>query len=1194
MPLGRLIRLKSFPAVVHPRHAREALGAGGDALAEWTGGYAITVPEHRAMLEDFLGALAWKETGQAVLVNGLYGAGKSHLLVLLHLLAAHHDAWTPFLDAHPAFRRYATALQGRRWLPVHFSLDEYGPGLPLETVVERETARALAEAGVVMPEVDAAARGEAWAGTLAAVRTAGYFGLLLLIDELSLFLAGRSPAQREADAAFLQFLAGATTRAPLWLIGAQQRALADVGPLRTHSWRQVEDRFRRYTLSPQQIGDVLRQKLLQREDPATIRTLVAGPIAAATEAALVPLPVGELHTHWPFHPASLDLLQAVVNGALSPQRGAVDVLQRLLPTLLDRPADCLITPLDLFSALEDDLRREERLAPVWSAVDTLSAAARALDDPLVGSALHLLTFLHLANQEVTMAQLHTLAFNGQEAPTVAALSTVLHTLRRRGAYLAVIRDADPEAEIFSLAVRDDAGALAFARMQERRQECLPGDPRVSELALASCRDTAWPFATALQGLRHDVPWCGAPRAVIVLPVPALTPECITQAYQAIGAGQGDAAVLLPWPGLTPDVEVWRRTTAILDAPDTATLALWLPRALTAAEGELWAEYAAWERAAGDPNPPASPRERKARQRCLEQATALRPAVGDSVRTIYLEGQWCTATGREEFLVGAENLTDCLARMLAPGLECRYPLFPRLSIHGVPSRVATQQLLTQLLEPGEAPAPPGSLLAEYIERYALPMGWVEWRETTAVVTPPPTELLDLVLARCAETPLRFGDAVLALQRPPYGCTLEQARLLLTAAVRSGALQGVDAFLHSLDPDNTSVVRSDALAFVVAPPIMPTALHPLLRALAARWAIPLDPWPVACSQVCRRLRGEVRGWHAQTTAWQALREEWGTLADDPWHWTHCDALLALLPALANTTAPEALLSLLGPRGDEWVATAEALTRAQRWWTTYAPRLVVLRTLPLPAPHAGDVQALCQMLAGGEASFPQLSDIGTRLDAALAGYALAYCQWHDACFGVPVITALRQVFDTPAFRAVKALARLPMPVPEAAQLALTALAAARAGYCPGVLTQVEEAGVCTRCRLPWGSPSPLPDAHQVTEVAHTALAAYAVLLRDDPWVAETQTRLTRAPAAIAAQVRMLLGWRPAQGPETLLATLDDAVLAWCGRDTPAAGTRRLAKLHATLAAHDLTLAEARRFVTEWLDPEGTLNEESVLAFE
>ncbi len=1168
--LERLVRLRGFPPVVHPRHAREAL-ADGDAAA-WTGGYAITVPEHRALLEELLGRLAWKETGGAVLVNGLYGAGKSHLLVLLHLLTAREETWTPFLEAHPAFRRYASAVPHRRWLPVHFTLDDYRPGTPLEHAVGREIARALAEAGLTW-EADAPARGEAWAALVATLRTAGYFGLLLLVDELSLFLAGRAPAQREADAAFLQFLAGWTGRAPVWLVGTLQRALADVGPLRTHSWRQVEDRFRRFTLSPQQLGDVLRQKLFLREDPAGIRALVAECLLPAAEAARLPLTAGELHAAYPFHPAALDLLLAVVNGHLSPHRGAVETLQRLAGDALpDRPATRLFTPLDLFDALRDDLRREERLAKLWAAADALAGLA---ETPTAARAVDLLTLLHLAGRTLPVAALRGLLFDGTTAPETLALSRALHELRRRGAYLAVVRDADPGAELFSLAVDDDAGALALARMGECRQEFIAGDPRVTELALQACTDDAWPLAAALDGVRVEVPWQGTVRAVQVTALPAVTEAHVAAAYQSLAAGQAEAAVLFPWPGMDA-AACWRRATAGLD--DAGTLLLWQARTLTPEERALWEEYAAWARAAADPNPPASPRERKALQRCRERAAELQPAVAASVRAVYREGAWLDGAGNEGRPPDGA-LAAGLGEILDTGLLRRFPLLPLLAPHGAPPRAAAVQMVNGFLDPGEATLPPQSLLADYLERYAAPLGWAVISAGRARVAPPRWEALEPVLA--AEAPLRLADAMARLARPPLGLPAETARLTLLAAVRSGALQGLDAFLQPL-PDEVPLARGDAVAFLAPPETVPEALRPRVAALAARWAVPLDPWPVACSGTARRLAAWLRDAHGRLAETRAALAGWSAALEvEPWGWRRAEALGVLLDDAEARTFPERLLVFDAAVLDE----VDALLAAARWWRREAPRTALL-ALPQPTALAAEATALHAALAAGEGCLPQLDDLGTRLTAFAEGYLAAYRRWHDACFGAAVVAGLREAFERPAFRAVKALARLPLPLPDPATRALAALASARNGYCAGTPTP---AAPCPRCGRALGSPSPLPDPVAVARDADAALADYAALLRTHPWAAATRARLPRAPEAVATRAAALLAWAP-DAP----LPLDDVLLAWLCRDAPASGTRQVAHLHGTLAAHDLTLAEARTTVAAWLDPENALGDDAVLAFE
>jgi len=1193
-PLERLVCFRRFPPVVHPRHARELL-AGGEGLAEWTAGYAITLTEHRQLLENLLGSLAWHDTGLAVLINGLYGAGKSHLLVLLHLLAALPAAWEPFLSAHPAFRRYAEPLQGHRRLILHFSLDEYGPRIALEEAVGQEVARALAAAGLTLPTGwEGGSRLDAWAGLLETCRAGGYDGIMLLLDELSLFLAGRSPARREADAAFLQFLAGWTARAPVWLLGALQRNLADVGALRTHSWRQVEDRFRRYTLSPQEIGGVLREKLIQRTDPAAVRALVASRIAPAAGAML---PAGELQACWPFHPRALELFMALADGHLSPHRSAVEVLQRLDdPAWRARPADRLITPLDLFSLVADELRSQPRLERCWSVVTLLDGRAELTDDPaLARRAVSLLALLHLAEKTAFVEGLRALLFDGAAAPSIEMLSETLHALRRRGAHLAVVRDADPGREVFCLAVDDEVGVLADLRMQEMRQEFTPDDPRVIELAWDACRDAAWPFAPAAEGGRLGVPWSGSERQVLLATAPALTVEAVARAVEGMAAGKADGHVFLGWPGAIPATDVWHAATAPLNGTEAGVLHYWQPRPLHPAERELLMEYAAWARAAAEPLPPSTPREKRVRERCSERATELREAMAATLRGLFLDGRWTDGRG-EEGTARGETLAECLAGLLAAGFAARYPHFPALAAGGAPSRAALQQLLLHFVEPGEIHLDPQSLLGEYLDRYALPLGCVEIIGAEARLVPPRWELLEPLLALAAERPARMDDAVALLQRPPLGLTAEQARLAVFAAARTGALQPLDAFLQPLDPDATPIARSDAVAFLAPPATADARFRPLLLELAAGWAIPADPWPTACSQVERRLRGWLRAWAPRVPAMRAALEEWSEIfGAQPWSWETSLRALARLEGLGALTSPtlDALLSALEESGLR-PAAPEALWAANSWWQTHRARLRLLPGLPLEGALREQTDSLRQSLSEGESCFPRLDQLTEQLDRCWADYRDAYRCWHDAAFGTDTVAALRDVFDSPEFRAVKQLARLPLPLPEPARDGLEALARARAHYCPGFFVGLDAEGCCTKCRLPLGSPSPMPDPAGVRQGAETALSAYTHLLQTDPWPATVHPRLSRAPESLAPRAAALLAWRPADGAQALLELLDDRLINWLCREDYPAGQRHLDGLSARLHGRDLTLAEARETVTDWLDPEHALGEEEVLRFE
>ncbi len=1173
-----LIRIRPVPAVAHPRHARAALAAGDDAvLAAWVGGYAITVAEHRRLVEELLASLAWDAHGAAVLLNGLYGTGKSHLLILLHLLAACPGAWPAFLVSHPELRRYTEPCSKHRRLTVHFALDEYGPRVPLEEALGAEVARALGQ-----PFPAGASRLDCWGAVLDAARAAGYDGLLLLVDELSLFLAAKTPAAREADAAFLQFLAGWTSRAPVWLIGALQRHLSDVGTLRSHSWRQVEDRFRRYTLSPQQIGDVLRERLLERRDPAAIRARVAETIVPA---AGVLLPARALQDAWPFHPEALTLLLAVVNAHLSPHRGAVEVFLQIGRDGLQRDAGRIFTPLDVFTLLEDDLRRHAS-EKLWRATALLAECAdRTTDPPLARALVRLLALLHLADHTATVGQLRALLFDGSAAPTIDALSAALHALRRQGAYLACVRDADPALEVFSLAVEDDAGALALALMEARRAEFSLDDPRIVEAALAAGRDPAWPWDALADGQRVSVSWQGSERAVACTLVATLSTEAVLRGAEAITAGQADGTVLLLPPG-EADITAWHTATALVK--NLPTLCLWTPRPLTHAEGDLQAEYAAWRAAGEEANPPTASRERRARARCRERAEELRPAVAAAITAAYLGGRWHDAAGGEWAIEPAPSLVTVLAALLAQGFQARYPLFADLTAGGAPSRAALQQLLLGFIEPGQVVIGPQSLLGEYIERFAVPLGCAAFDGARARVTPPRWELLEPLLAAEA---IRLSEALDLLGKPPLGLTHEQARLAVLAAVRAGAVQGVDAFLQPLDPETTPLARSDALAFLAPPAGVAERHTALVRALADRWGIALDPWTVAGSQVERRLREWART--ASTTDATVALDEWSAAAGAmPWAWEATERALETVERVHGlATAPVSeLFDALGT--DSVIDQFATIQDAAAWWRRHGRQARVLCG-PLPGELTEAAAPLREQLAAGERAFVELDNLSAQVARLWAAYRDAYLRWHDTAFGTAAVAALRAAFETSAFKAVKLLARLPLPAPAAAMACLDALASARAGYCPGLFARLDDDGLCGRCRLPLGIDAPMPDAASVTTAAETGLRDYAALLIAHPWTATVHARLPRAPQAIAGRVETLLTWH-GDDSAALLAALDDPTLAWLTRDTPPAAVRHLDTLHDRLHGRDLTLGEAKHAVEGWLNPEGTLGEGDVVGFE
>ncbi|OPZ85872.1 MAG: hypothetical protein BWY76_01212 [bacterium ADurb.Bin429] len=666
-------------------------------------------------------------------------------------------------------------------------------------------------------------------------------------------------------------------------------------------------------------------------------------------------------------------------------------------------------------------------------------------------------------------------------------------------------------------------------------------------------------------------------------VPALSRETIIRQTEAIAAGHIAGAVMLLSPGGTAGA-AWYAAAAL--AGDMPTLRLWTPRTLTPAEGDLLAEYAAWRAAAEEANPPGSNRERRARTRCRERSEELRPAVERALTAALREGRWHDAAGGEGELPEASSLAETLAEVLAPGFDRRYPLFAELTSGEPLSRAACQQILTGFIEPGEAVVGPQSLLGEYLERFAAPLGCVAWEESRARVAPPRWELLEPLLTG---EPRRLSDALELLGLPPLGLTGEQARLAVLAAVRAGALRGLDAFLQPLDPE-TPLARSDALAFVAPPAQIAERYTPLVRALAARWEIPLGPWPIACSQVECRLRAWLRGLPPALTEIHAALADWTTaLGVMPWGWEATGRLLdnvEHLVAARQAPVDELCETLANDRLLDDLATAQS---AMAWWRRQGARATVLC-----AAMPEEAAALREALVAGERAFAELDELTALLERLWRTYREAYQRWHEGTFGAEAVNALRALFDGAPFKAVKALMRLPLPAPEVAVRCLDALAQARAGYCPGLWGRSDEEGVCGRCRLPLCSPSPMPAASAIAEDADAALRVYAALLAEHPWSVAVRARLPRAPEEIAARITALLDWPDGGDPASLLAILDEPTLAWLARDDRPAASRRLGALHPRLHGRDLTLGEARQTVEGWLNPDGTLDDNAILGFE
>jgi len=441
-----------------------------------------------------------------------------------------------------------------------------------------------------------------------------------------------------------------------------------------------------------------------------------------------------------------------------------------------------------------------------------------------------------------------------------------------------------------------------------------------------------------------------------------------------------------------------------------------------------------------------------------------------------------------------------------------------------------------------------------------------------------------------------DATATLGRPPLGLPVETARLVLHAAIRTGALQGLDAFLHPIDPEQTLLARSDTLAFI-APPVLPDeSLRPCIETLASNWGIAVEVWSVTCSQVERKLRTWHNEWSTRLPSLHAACANWdSTLQVLPWGWRETTTAFALIE---DTTASggstlTGLLTALGHDPLQTIYTVETAGDAFFWWRQHRQCIETMRHSKAGAWHV-PFHEICTALTRGEESFRQLTELKIQFMEAFACYQAEYRRWHEATFGDEIVTTLRATFERPDFRAVKLLARLPLPIPDTTASCLDALAQARAHYCPGSYAQFDMEGLCAHCRLPLDAPSPMPSADIIRFQAAQSLEEYASLLTQHRWSHATRERLSRAPDYLRTHAESLFAWQIERGSGELLEILDESLLTWLCRDQPRKGARQLAQLHQQLRGKDLTISEARSITIEWLNPENELNDADILSFE
>lgn len=1299
--VGDLVSITSGPVVISLTDVGavgERLRAGREAaedLAALLRHWSASDPQTKAALEIMLSSLAREEQrGDAFHIQGVQGAGKSHLLAVIALLAARPDkAWPVFLQGRAEYERIREGF-GQPRLVVPIALDEYPTrSHPLEYVVLSRMEEALREQyglraalteeshllGLVeryvrpqaLQDLDEAARrsglswselrtqdprsasqaalavveqvgfpldwrrsrAEAWAELRRSLGAAEVDGLVILLDELGVFLSGKDRSGLNEDASFLQYLAQRTNTARCWLICVTQRGIEEAGDIDRRTLRQLHDRFRpSFTLDLADLEWVLEHKVVQRQSPEHFRTAVERIYEGYRgECGEVAFSAEDLVRSYPVNPLCLDAMRGAAELHLSRTRSIIRLIQEACAERgwLDRPAERLMAPDEVFDLLRGEMAMSGAGRGHLHAYEVVMAnaerVARGFERQLA-SVMKALCLAALAGIRWSEAELRAALAGGEQRDLWAdgaLLRRLLGALYRRGAYVERVRNEAGGDEYYV-----DISSRASERMRRRRNELLaelsPSDSRVAAAALAACRDPVFPIAPLAEPRSMGVLWLNARRHVNVVcrDVREMTPEEAGELSAALGSPQTkeDAylALAMPTVSAAEQARAWVRLRAGCAESQAGRLLAWIPAELADADRDHLLEHAALASMIED-RTFAGRRDAEIRETIRQRFADSQSEVARVLQRAYYEGRVLTVDGGAA--LEAERLwalhgdwEETLSAIFGAVFRQVFPRFQHIA-PGRPltGRLHTNQIVDEFIRPGGAALPPASALEAHLEAYAAPLGLVEGEGRRLHVSLTKTEIVEAALAatppRTTEHDDTIGpDEVIAvndlvgrLAKSEWGLTREQSELLLAALIRTGHLVGLDAFLKPVRLDQVAAPLGDSLPYVIRGTPLPGATAEEAKRL----------WEAACGEETQQwsLPLQERAWDnlirwAERTSREteessaATRRAVEVLEHDAQDWSWAAEARSRAAALAGAvdrsqSSRAGLRNLVAaarrlPGGVEETAALLGRWRVcERFLAEDIDGLAELRRLiadPRAVAPEGSLlarqrQKVLDQFASAERVALASGEVRAAAAQWLESYRKHYLAWHARAHAESRFQGLAGVRRSAAFQVARGLAQAGLGKEEIGSVEF-AVNRALARRCLAGDPLPEGAAVCPICGVRLGELPELPDAEELgARVARTARAQMEELQRHG----EMLRRRAEACSddAVAQAVTGLLDAGMEAPLDDLAPLLAGAVTAWLGQQLgrPRAELRELRQLVERLRGRELTKGEALRLIAEWL---------------
>ena len=1203
--LGEFVKARRFPSVITGAHIRELReNPNSDETLDFVGGYlGFDARSHHA-LEMLLTSLSG-EKGGAFWLNGVYGAGKSHLLGVVALLC--DGAGREVFGAlYPAFAPLLGKFMPR--LVVSIALDDYSArNFDLEGIFWRELETQAARQNLNLPSRDAGeSRAENFAQLELGLRENGLHGLVICMDEVSLFLGGREREGLQGDAAFLQFLGQHSRRAALWVVGALQKNVEDIGDLETYSLSQIRDRFTTLPLSLAHLPALVEARLRVIDDVKAVDELCAQTFAAQSEA-LPRLDFGpqEWRALFPFHPATIGLLESVTSRFFSRTRSAALFCAHALKKCADEAATSRVGPERIWDYFVPELESHpdlRALLEVWESWEPLAAAIAPDDVADVKRAMKFLLVSKIAGQSPTALHVaNALGFDvglGGEG-NIDYARQLLEKLRRNAPFVALERGDDNSDDRYAIDLGKRVGELARRHIAQSAEGLEAGDSRLMAHALRAAHGEPLPLSE-LSGGALATMWANSPRTISVdVESGASASTLANRILSTREAGAAACAFLLLLPPFSR--EEWNREPVLKlleDPRDRAAFWMWKPRAPARDEWELCRESAAASLAASDPAL-ADNRRGRAILEYLEKGAPARDAQLSRVITrLYLEGELVLGTGAaieaaelargETFAALLESVADFALPQLFP----RWPeIAPRARLL-TPSN-ADALCLEILRRPADEPffAPSLERLARHV---AMPLGLATASAGRWKIAPGLEQWREPFLQSVGN-----GATLSALEamwsKNEWGWPAETFGLAVCALLRGGELSALDARGQTLSPAQIGLPLRRSV-HSLRPGELPDSGE-WTRAASFANVVLHERVGAASFEATQNLAACISQWQAETTrelelsrarAAQCRRQLGHDNASWPSFEAAANVVSAALQLLPQSGAPDALIAATSQLDGESIARAgRELEVTGALLETRLPTLLSTHAMlgdgdgAAPAELRQSRGELRARFAAGESTLrdDDLLESAARWNTE---YAEAYVQWHGAQHDPMRWNSLRRLSQGDGLRALERLAMLRHRPLESGAKIRENLDEELAKFCArdGVL---ERGGAtCASCQLRWGERLQLADPAHIEAQIESGLAP----LRD--WIADKEVRphLERRRSA-------LLDWNGETAE--LSAFLTPATLA--DLDAALAPRRRVARDFGELQnalKECRTQSECAATFAIWLDGGQGLSGEDEIAWE